>query len=146
MKYMAKVKYLISKFDFFELTYVPREKNSRADLLSKLASNKKADNNKTVIQETIATPSTELDAHAVAANEMEDWRISLMEFILHDKLPEDKEETARLRRVAAKYTIMSGKLYKMGFSTPMLLCLGAEEARKVLADRHDGECGSHVGA
>ncbi|MCI44026.1 hypothetical protein A2U01_0065265, partial [Trifolium medium] len=34
----------------------------------------------------------------------------------------------------------------MGFSTLMLLCLIPEEARKVLAEIHDGECGSHIGA
>jgi hypothetical protein len=41
---------------------VPREQNSRADLLSKLASTKKPGNNRTVIQETIPKPSTEVPA------------------------------------------------------------------------------------
>ncbi|MCI25134.1 protein NYNRIN-like, partial [Trifolium medium] len=34
----------------------------------------------------------------------------------------------------------------MGFSTPMLLCLSLEEAKKVLAEIHEDECGSHIGA
>ncbi|MCI23157.1 gag-pol polyprotein, partial [Trifolium medium] len=41
IKYLSKVKGLIENFEFFELIYVPREQNARADLLSKLASTKK---------------------------------------------------------------------------------------------------------
>ncbi|WJX52573.1 hypothetical protein P8452_38672 [Trifolium repens] len=58
-KYLEKVKALKEQFNTFELIYVPREQNSRADLLSKLASTKKPGNNRTVIQETIPKPSTE---------------------------------------------------------------------------------------
>ncbi|MCI36702.1 putative gag polyprotein, partial [Trifolium medium] len=73
LTYLNRVRSLFSKFDFFELTYVPREQNSRAGLLSKLASTKKADNNRTIIQETIATPSTEVEIQATTINEEEHW-------------------------------------------------------------------------
>ncbi|MCH81511.1 RNA-directed DNA polymerase (Reverse transcriptase) [Trifolium medium] len=69
-----------------------------------------------------------------------------MLFIRQDILPEDRDEATKLRRIAAKYTIVNGKLYKMGFSTLMLLCLGKDESKRLLAEIHDGECGSHIGA
>ena len=40
-------------FSTFELVDVPREKNSRVDLLSKLASSGKGDRQRLVIQETL---------------------------------------------------------------------------------------------
>ncbi|KAK2371898.1 hypothetical protein QL285_073098 [Trifolium repens] len=60
VKYLEKVQSLASQFKRFELIYVPRDQNARADLLSKLASTKKPGNNRTVIQETIAKPSAEI--------------------------------------------------------------------------------------
>ncbi|GAU47561.1 hypothetical protein TSUD_404080 [Trifolium subterraneum] len=47
-KYLEKVKGMAKQFAMFELTYVPREQNARADLLAKLASTKKSGNHRTV--------------------------------------------------------------------------------------------------
>jgi ribonuclease HI len=49
VKYLAKVQDLAKRFVFFEAVYVPREQNSRADLLAKLASTKRPGNNRTII-------------------------------------------------------------------------------------------------
>jgi ribonuclease HI len=57
VKYLERVRNLASYFNSFHLTYVPRERNARANLLSKLASTKKPGSNRTFIQETIANPS-----------------------------------------------------------------------------------------
>ena len=57
IKYLEKVRNLANHFKSFELVYVPREHNARADLLSKLSSTKKPGSNSTFIQETIASPS-----------------------------------------------------------------------------------------
>jgi ribonuclease HI len=73
MKYLGKVNKLRDQFNTFELIFVPREQNSRADLLSKLASTKKPGNNRTVIQEVISRPSTEVAEIAMVVEE-EDWR------------------------------------------------------------------------
>ena len=48
-KYLAKVKELLKKFDSYEIRHVPREKNVRADILSKLASTKPTKSNKSLI-------------------------------------------------------------------------------------------------
>ena len=49
VKYYHIVKSLIENFKYFEIYYIPMENNSRADLLSKLASTKKARHLKTII-------------------------------------------------------------------------------------------------
>jgi ribonuclease HI len=44
-KYLSKVDLLKKKFEEVKIEHVPREKNTRADRLAKLASTKKPDNN-----------------------------------------------------------------------------------------------------
>ncbi|MCI66319.1 hypothetical protein A2U01_0087577, partial [Trifolium medium] len=52
----------------------------------------------------------------------------------------------RMKRLAAWYTMVGDKLYKRGFSTPMLLCVSGVEARRIMEEIHGGSCGSHIGA
>lgn len=44
-RYLNKVRTLAESFEYFEIEYVPKEQNSRVDLLLKLASTKKVGNN-----------------------------------------------------------------------------------------------------
>ncbi|GAU22916.1 hypothetical protein TSUD_326890 [Trifolium subterraneum] len=97
-KYLEKVKGMAKHFAMFELTYVPREQNARADLLEKLASTKKP------------------------------------------------AEAKKIRKMAAWYTMVGDKLYKRGFSAPMLLCVSNTEACRILNEIHEGSCGSHIGS
>ncbi|KAG4953907.1 hypothetical protein JHK87_039501 [Glycine soja] len=53
LKYYHIAKTLTDNFECFEMYYIPRESNTRADLLSKLASTKKVEHLKTLIQETL---------------------------------------------------------------------------------------------
>ncbi|MCH91940.1 gag-pol polyprotein, partial [Trifolium medium] len=71
IKYLEGVQILAKSFNSFELIYVPREKNSRADLLSKLASTKKPGSHRTFIQETISKPSINV-AQTMMVVEVED--------------------------------------------------------------------------
>jgi hypothetical protein len=119
------------------LIYVPREQNARADLLSKLASTKKPGSNRTFIQETITNPSiNEEEVHMVI--EEEDWRTHIIRYLQRDELPKPREEAYKIRRMASWYTMMGDKLYKRGFSTPLLLCVGNEEAKGILEEVHEG--------
>ncbi|GAU32151.1 hypothetical protein TSUD_68220 [Trifolium subterraneum] len=144
IKYLEQVRSLAKHFNTFELIYVPMEHNARADLLSKLASTKKPENNRTVIQETVAKPSTDdLEVWMVTRND--DWRTPIIQYLENEKLPEEKEEKVKIKKMAAHYTMVGGELYKRGFSSPMLLCVGETESRRILNEIHNGSCGSHMG-
>jgi ribonuclease HI len=72
-EYLSLVKDKIAKFDSAEVRHVPRGDNTRADILSKLASTKKKGGNKSVIQEILPRPSIEkypatLDINAIGDN------------------------------------------------------------------------------
>jgi len=56
--YLRYVTILKTLFSMFDLVHVPRERNSRANMLSKLASSGKGGRQRSVIQETLKSPRT----------------------------------------------------------------------------------------
>jgi hypothetical protein len=139
------VQSLAKKLHFFEAVYVPREQNSRADLLAKLASTKRPGNNRTVIQEVVTTPSTKVDEVLQVNENTGGWMEPLLRYLTGSFTPTDDEEEQIIKRRASKFTLVSGKLYKRGRTTPLLRCLGEGETHLVLLEVHEGVCGSHIG-
>ncbi|XP_057436319.1 uncharacterized protein LOC130728766 [Lotus japonicus] len=73
-KYLVKAQGLIKQIGEVQINHVPRDENTRADILSKLASTKKPGNNKSVIQEVLNSPSIEADeVMALPAVASLDW-------------------------------------------------------------------------
>ena len=70
LRYYHIAKTLIDDFDCFGMYHIPRERNTRADLLSKLASSKKTGHIKTIIQETLQVLT--IDPKEVMAGEKEE--------------------------------------------------------------------------
>jgi len=56
-QYVQLVLEKMKEFETVEVTHVPCEQNTRADILSKLASTRTANENKTVIQEVLNEPN-----------------------------------------------------------------------------------------
>jgi hypothetical protein len=77
--------------------------------------------------------------------EASNWRHPLIRYLQDETLPEEQEEAARIKRIAAHYAMIGDKLYKRGFAAPMLPCVGELESQRILREIHDGSCGSHVG-
>jgi len=133
-----------------EVTYVSCEQNTQADILSKLASTQTANGNKIVIQDVLNEPNVQKqksqssDVNTIIR--IEDWRGPITHYINSRELPSDPSEKTRLKRRACSFTLMEGTLYKRGFVTPLIKCLGPNEAQEVLAYVHDGICGQHLGA
>nr|KYP54649.1 Retrovirus-related Pol polyprotein from transposon 297 family [Cajanus cajan] len=139
-------KLMISSFDEFSIKHVPREQNTRADLLSKLASTKKPGQHRTIIQETLHSPS--LDDKTVNVNDSEElgWMTDIWNYLKDGALPTDKDEARKVRMRSAKFTIIDGELFKRGISIPLLKCLTISQAAYVVKEIHHGVCGMHSGA
>nr|KYP35255.1 hypothetical protein KK1_043711 [Cajanus cajan] len=137
---------MISSFDEFSVKHVPREQNARADLLSKLASTKKPGQHRTIIQETLHSPS--LEDKIVNANDSEElgWMADIWSYLQEGTLPTDTDEVRRVRVRSAKFIIINGELFKRGISTPLLKCLTTSQATYVIKEIHQGICGMHTGA
>ena len=87
----------MKKFDRAEITHVPREQNTRADILSKLASTKKKGKNKSVIQESLSRPSIERSMTLLAVNAIGDnscWMTPVFNFLTKGELPLDQREAS----------------------------------------------------
>ena len=69
LRYYLVVKTLIDDFNCFEMHHIPREENTRANLLSKLASTKQTRHLKTIIQETFQVPMIDTDEVIVGEEE-----------------------------------------------------------------------------
>ena len=70
----------------------------------------------------------------------------IWDYLLNEILPSDPKEASKLRARASKFTLLRGTLYKRGFSTPLLKCIGEEDANYVLREVHEGICCNHIGA
>jgi len=139
----------MKEFECVEVIHVPREQNTRADILLKLASTKIANGNKTMIQEVLNEPSVQRQKaqfHEVnAINRMEDLRGPITRYITSGELPSDPHERTKMKRRASSFTLVEGTLYKRGFITSLIKCLGPNETQEVLTEVHDGIYGQHLG-
>ncbi|XP_057976091.1 uncharacterized protein LOC131163516 [Malania oleifera] len=59
-------------------------------------------------------------------------------------LPEDNKEARKVRRKAARYTLIGRELYRRSLTLPYLRCLNDEEGTYVLREIHEGVCGNHL--
>ncbi|XP_050263909.1 uncharacterized protein LOC126708137 [Quercus robur] len=69
----------------------------------------------------------------------------IISFLQDGRLPQDVEEARKVRKRAARFTILNDTLYKRGFSMPYLKCVDEEEAKYILKEIHEGVCGDHAG-
>ena len=67
-------------------------------------------------------------------------------YLVDRTLPINPNEASKLRTRSTRFTIHRGTLYKRGFLTPILKCVGMEDVNYVLREVHEGICGNHIGA
>nr|XP_025684941.1 uncharacterized protein LOC112785716 [Arachis hypogaea] len=140
-KYLERVKKLSKQFEEVTVQHVPRERNTRADLLSKLASTKLGTGNRSLIQGITKEPAVALHLTKISPS----WMDSITDFLQNGKLPVGEKEAKALRREAAKYMIIQDQLFKKGLSQPLLKCIHPDQTDYVLREVHEGCCGHHIG-
>ena len=69
-----------------------------------------------------------------------------MSYLRDSYLPSDLNEARRIKKLATRFTLLNGVLYKRGFSLPYLRCFEEDEARYILDEVHEGICGDHAGS
>ena len=70
----------------------------------------------------------------------------IWDYLLNGTLPSDPKEASKLRARSARFILLWGGLYKQGFSTLLLKCIGKEDANYVIREVRKGVCGNHIGA
>ncbi|XP_025678219.1 uncharacterized protein [Arachis hypogaea] len=142
-KYLEKVKELCKSFKEVVIQHVPRERNARADLLSKLASTKPGTGNRSLIQGLATEPAIILCTTQMPSPHS--WMDLILRYLEHGEAPENEKEAQATKREAPKYVIIQGQLYKRGLHQPLLKCLRPDQMDYVLSEVREGCCGHHIG-
>ncbi|XP_022856703.1 uncharacterized protein LOC111377807 [Olea europaea var. sylvestris] len=145
LAYLKLVLDIIPHFEKFELTQVPRLENAHADAFSKLASSVNSELLNIVPIEHLSKPSTFEGEELLWTEVTPLWTQPIMAYLKEQTLPASRSEARKLRRRAAHFVLHEGTLYKRGFASPLLRCVGGEEATYVLREIHEGICGNHSG-
>ncbi|WVZ05479.1 hypothetical protein V8G54_018825 [Vigna mungo] len=125
LQYFHKAKQLEACFKSFELKHVPQKENTRADVLSKLASGKEKGNMSSVIRQVLMKPAVECFNVSGIAGQKGNLR-------------------AEAAKKIARYCLVGEDLYQRGYTTPLLKCLAEAEAEYMMRVLHEGICGRHT--
>ena len=144
--YLKKVRKLLATFKKYEICQIPWSQNSHTDALDHLATTRDIEFLWAVPVEFLATPSTDQQVEMLAIDVPQDlWMNPILNYLQNGGLPEDKLEARRLQVRLARYYFYNDKLYKKGFSVPLLRCINGIDCQVILKEIHAGQCGNHTG-
>ena len=66
-----------------------------------------------------------------------------MEYLAQGILPTDRTLAHQFKKLAVRYFLQNGILFKKEYSGDPLRCLGPKEAKEVVREFHCSDCGSH---
>ncbi|XP_061353645.1 uncharacterized protein LOC133298397 [Gastrolobium bilobum] len=145
-RYLEKVKELIGSFEVVEVEHIRRAENTRADILAKLASTKSPGNNRSVIQHNMSSPCIVMSISNPPEEVAEEtWTMPIINYLAEGVLPQDKKEGQKIIRQCTHFCLVKERLYKRGFSTPLLKCLVPDDIQYVIEEIHEGINDHHLG-
>ncbi|XP_050242332.1 uncharacterized protein LOC126691322 [Quercus robur] len=144
-KYLKLTRQLTQEFDTVEFVQIPRSQNMGADEVSKLASSEEGKTSTDMAIEIQKHPSIE-EVAVFSIQSTDTWMTPIISFLQDGHLPQNTDEARKVKKRAARFTILNDVLYKRGFSMPYLKCVDEDEAKYILEEVHGGICGDHAGS
>jgi ribonuclease HI len=148
-KYCTAVRKLEDKFEGMEFHHVERDRNTTADVLSKLGSSQTQVPPGVFVQE-IPHPSISLDQAeecntlSQLESDSDDWRRPIIRYIKNEEEPDDKNAAERIVRQSAHYTLIGETLYRRGALGVLMKCILSSTGKQLLDEVHAGQCGIHA--
>ena len=143
-KYLSQ---LCEEFEEISFSHLSRDKNLFADALATLAVMIKLECGVHMQPLRIGTQ----DTHSYCLNVEEEldglpWFHDIKEYITRREYPAGANENDKrtLRRLAMNFFFSEGILYKRSYDGTLLRCVDAKEASFILAEVHEGTCGTHA--
>ena len=127
-KYLKLKKHLTQEFDMVEFMQIPRSQNMGVDEVSKLVSSKGGEISTDLAMEVQKHPSIE-EIATFTIQSIGSWMTPIISYLQDGHLPQNTKEAKKIKKRAARFTILNDALYKRGFSMPYLKCVDKEEAR-----------------
>ena len=147
-EYLSQVRRIQTKFEFFDLSHIPRSGNTHVDSLVTLAMSSTQDLLRVILVKDLYTP-TPLHRDMPWIHQIKlgpSWMDPILLFLKRDILPEERFEGEKVRRKAPHFWLSEDrKLYKRSFSSPYLLCVHPEASESLLEELHERVCRSHTG-
>ena len=147
-EYLKQVRHLQSGFQSFNLSQIPRSRNTYADSLALLATSSVQSLPWMILVEDLYKP-TEKKGNGVHIRQIRvgpSQMDSIVLFLKEDILLKGKSETDKVRRKAPQFWLSEDqKLYKRSFSGPYLQCIHPEAVELLLEELHEGIYESHTG-
>ena len=74
------------------------------------------------------------------------WMDPIINFLAKNRVPANEKEAEKVCRTTTQYWLSADcKLYRRSFNGPYLQCLHPSRIEELLAELHEGVCGSHMG-
>jgi len=121
-KYLRLTKCLTREFDRVEFVHILRSQNMIAEKIAKLASSEEGLIGMGLEMEAQKRPSIE-EIFTFAIQNIDSWMTPIISFLQDSHLPQNVDEARKVRKRAARFTILNDTLYKRGFSMPYLKCV-----------------------
>ena len=115
-----------------------------ADEIAKLASLEEGSTSMGSEMEIQKRPNIE-EISTFAIQSTGSWMTLIISVLQDGHLPQDVEKARKVKKRAARFTILNDMLYKRGFSMPYLKCVDEEEAKYILEEIHERVCRDHAG-
>ncbi|XP_071688182.1 uncharacterized protein [Rutidosis leptorrhynchoides] len=145
-QYLQLVEKISKNFETLEVVQIPRNKNKKTDVLSKLATLTFDHLHKKVLVEVLKDKSVDEKVVVATVEGREPcWITPYVKYLQDGTLPTDAMEARRIRVSAPFYVLENGILYRKSFSGPNLRCLTPHQAIDVVKEMHEGLCAQHSG-
>ncbi|KAK3032618.1 hypothetical protein RJ639_036578 [Escallonia herrerae] len=144
-QYLDLVKTSAVKFQNFTIRQIPRDQNTQADTLSRLAFAEEIEARHPVYLEFLNDRSISSRDEIESIDQEPCWMDRIIKYLSTGELPSERHEARNLRVKTARYALVEGILYKKSFSLPYLRCLRPSESLYALQEVHEGICGQHLG-
>ena len=144
-KYASLVKQKLSILTAWKLKHVSRDSNERADALATVATS-------LPIKETIYLPIYYQPGSSILHTQVSQveesppsWIDPIRLYIATGELQDDRSMAHKIQIQSARFSLVDGQLYKRSLGGPYLKCLTPEQGQYVLAELHEGICGTTRG-
>ncbi|PKA54603.1 hypothetical protein AXF42_Ash000438 [Apostasia shenzhenica] len=115
-KYLKQAQSLISQFEDFSLTHIPREENQVADQLAKRGLPD--------LRRTQASERPSFKCAEVCSREQPPcWMDKILNYLKDSTQPDNRQEAKKLKLDCAKYVLIDGYLYRRSYAWPFTKCL-----------------------
>jgi len=65
-------------------------------------------------------------------------------YLADGMLPVEPVEAKMVKKNSGRYTLVDGKLFRHGYTHLILTCVSGDQCALIMAEFHEGICGSHV--